>query len=342
MKGKVYEFTCGAKVAVFTWQGCLLELTGKTEISYVGKETPMDLYLKCHSAMERIRRAAEVEDNKGPNVMVVGPCDVGKSTLCKLLVNYATKMGWSPMYVDLDVGQGHITVPGTIGALPVEGPSDVVHGFSLNTPLLFHFGHDKPSSNPVLYNHLVTCLAESCFRRLQAHKKEKASGVIINTCGWTQQEGCKLLAHASRAFNVHVILVLDQERLCIELARDIPSAKVVSVPRSSGVTKRSESERNEARDESIRRYFYGLGRTICSQNIEMKWKEIKLFKILGTRTLPSSCMPSDVKAKDNPTKLLAITPDMSIVYRILSVSCLNHPPEHADFLRANIIGFACV
>jgi len=37
--------------------------------------------------------------------MVVGPTDVGKTTVCKLLVNYAARLGRAPVFVDLDVGQ---------------------------------------------------------------------------------------------------------------------------------------------------------------------------------------------------------------------------------------------
>jgi len=50
--------------------------------------------------------------------MVVGPTDVGKSTLCRILLNYSTRMnapGRRPIYVDLDPCQGQISVPGTIG-----------------------------------------------------------------------------------------------------------------------------------------------------------------------------------------------------------------------------------
>ena len=35
----------------------------------------------------------------------VGPTDVGKSTVCRLLLNYAVRLGRKPIYVDLDVGQ---------------------------------------------------------------------------------------------------------------------------------------------------------------------------------------------------------------------------------------------
>lgn len=41
VKGKSYTFYFGAKIAVFTWQGCTLKLRGKKGISYISKETPM-------------------------------------------------------------------------------------------------------------------------------------------------------------------------------------------------------------------------------------------------------------------------------------------------------------
>lgn len=115
VKGKLYEFTSGAKVAVFTWQGCTLELRGKPDVSYIAKETPMVIYLNCHAALECMRNTAEQENGTGPITMVVGPADVGKSTVCNLLLNYAVRVGRRPIFVDLDVGQGQISVPGSIG-----------------------------------------------------------------------------------------------------------------------------------------------------------------------------------------------------------------------------------
>ena len=37
---------------------------------------------------------------------VVGPTDVGKSSLCRILLNYAVRTGWAPTAVDLDIGKG--------------------------------------------------------------------------------------------------------------------------------------------------------------------------------------------------------------------------------------------
>jgi len=75
-------------------------------------------YLNCHASLEQLRVKSEKEKIRGPVTMVVGPTDVGKSTLCRILLNYSARMnalGRRPIYVDLDPGQGQISVPGTIG-----------------------------------------------------------------------------------------------------------------------------------------------------------------------------------------------------------------------------------
>ena len=39
------------------------------------------------------------------HLQVVGPTDSGKSTLCRILLNYAVRHGWEPTMVDLDIGE---------------------------------------------------------------------------------------------------------------------------------------------------------------------------------------------------------------------------------------------
>lgn len=64
-----------------------------------------------------------------------------------------------------------------------------------------------------------------------------SSGIIINTCGWVKGKGYQHLTHIALAFEVDVILVLDQERLYNELVRDMPVfVKVVLLPKSGGVS----------------------------------------------------------------------------------------------------------
>ena len=54
VKGKTYTFNGGSKIAVFTWQGCLVEIKGKTEVAYPSRETPMVIYLNTHAGLEQV------------------------------------------------------------------------------------------------------------------------------------------------------------------------------------------------------------------------------------------------------------------------------------------------
>ncbi|KAF5291354.1 hypothetical protein FQA39_LY03505 [Lamprigera yunnana] len=340
VKGKTYEFTAGAKIAIFTWQGCLIELKGKTDVSYVAKETPMILYCNCHAALEVMRSDAEKENKKGPIAMVVGPCDVGKSTLCRLLLNYAVRVGRRPLYVDLDVGQCSISIPGTIGALLIERPASLDEGFSQEAPLVYNFGHKMPSANCTLFNMLYTQLASSVLEKIETHKKTKASGVIINTCGWIKGEGYKELTQVARTFEVDIILVLDQERLYNELVRDMPAfVKVVYLPKSGGVVERSQTVRRENRDLKIREYFYGTPKnSVYPHSFDIKWAEVKIFKI-GAPALPDSCLPLGMKAEDHLTKVVNLAPNPGILHHLMAVS---YATKEEEIILSHVAGFVCV
>ncbi|XP_074653182.1 polyribonucleotide 5'-hydroxyl-kinase Clp1-like [Tubulanus polymorphus] len=338
--GKKYVFSSSAKVAVFTWHGCLITLTGKTEVAYIAKETPMGLYVNTHAALEQMRQKAD-ESGRGPRVMVVGPTDVGKSTLCKILLNYAVRLGRIPIFVDLDVGQGNVGIPGTIGALIVERPADVEEGnFAQTAPLVYHFGHASPSSNISLYNRLVSRLALICNERCEVSKKANASGIIINTCGWVRGGGYQCLIHAAGAFEVDVIVVLDQERIYNELKRDMPDfVKVVLLPKSGGVVERTQQARADSRDARVRQNFYGIKNNLFPHAFEVKFSEVKIFKI-GAPDLPDSCLPLGMKPQDNKTKLVPVSPGPGLLHHVLSVSMAVSTDE--DIVQTNVAGFIVV
>lgn len=171
MKKKRYEFTTGAKVAIFTYQGCVLSVEGKTDVSYISRETPMVQYLNCHAALEQLRVAAEEKDERGPIAMIVGPMDVGKSTLARIFLNYAVRMGRRPLYVDIDVGQGAISIPGSMATVLIERPASVEEGFSQNAPLVYHFGHNSPGANNSLYKAVISKMAEVTLNSLNENKR---------------------------------------------------------------------------------------------------------------------------------------------------------------------------
>lgn len=340
VKGKKYEFHTGAKVAIFTYHGCTLSVRGSMDSHYIAKETPMIQYLNSHAALEQLRDQADENNENGPVAMIVGPCDVGKSTVCKILLNYAVRQGRTPIFVDIDVGQGSIAIPGTIGAFLVERIAHVEDGFSQQAPLVYQFGHLSPSGNDALYNLLLSNLAEVTLKRLQTNKKIKSSGMIINTCGWVKGKGYKHILHATEAFQVDAIFVLDQERLYNELLRDVPkTTQVVFLQKSGGVVEKSKHLKVEARSVRIREYFYGKRTLFYPHSFDVKFSDIQIYKV-GAPALPDSCMPLGMKADSNKTKLLPIQPTLNMLHHILAITFCESIDD--EVLQSNIMGFVCV
>ena len=118
--------------AVFSWYGCVIESVGKCQI-YDSDSTPMISYVNTHAQLEAIRDIALANGDRGPRVIVVGPKDHGKSTTCKILASYAARLDRTPIFVDLDVGQGSLSIPGCVCAVPLEKSSLSIEVFNLCT-----------------------------------------------------------------------------------------------------------------------------------------------------------------------------------------------------------------
>lgn len=172
------------------------------------------MYLNMHACLEKLRVTADEnftqdQSTRGPVTMIVGPADVGKTTLCKILLNYAVRQGRRPIYVDLDVGQGDISICGTMGkelqkycytcflyliistssviinnlieskvghhffagSVLVERTASVEEGFSQEAPLVFSFGHATPRTNHTLYNILVSRMAVIVHEKMACNRK---------------------------------------------------------------------------------------------------------------------------------------------------------------------------
>merc|ERR1711964_164524 len=46
-------------VAIYTWHGCRVALTGDCQDTYTSMDTPMVTYLNTHAGLENLRRAAQ-------------------------------------------------------------------------------------------------------------------------------------------------------------------------------------------------------------------------------------------------------------------------------------------
>ena len=108
-------------LAIFSWYGCDLETySTPSSVLYTADSTPMIAYANTHIQLEAMRDTALANDVYGPNVLIVGPNDHGKSTTSRILASYAVRLDRMPVFVDLDVSQGNLTIPGCLTAVVLE------------------------------------------------------------------------------------------------------------------------------------------------------------------------------------------------------------------------------
>jgi len=325
-----YSFTA-SKVAVFTWYGADLEMRGVASVAYTSPETPMVSYINTHAQLEARRERASNEGKTGPRVMIAGPTDSGKSTLTKFLLGYATRLSRCPVFVDVDVGQGEITVPGTVSAGVINTNCiSIEDGLSLASPLVFFFGHNNLAENPALYKHLVTRLGECINMRFDNDPEVAASGMIVNTAGWVEELGYDLLLHCARALDIDTVLVMGADRLYAELTRDLNDGiTVVKLPRSGGVVNRDTKFRRSARKTRTQEYFYGSprpGGSLSPSVQEYQFSKLNIYRVGGVQ-ISESMLPVGQKSTLDPLQISKVVLSQELVHTVLAVC---HPVVMSD------------
>ncbi len=83
-------------------------------------------YANIHYELNNMRQESMRSKKAGPKViifkqvLICGSAFSGKTSACKILINYAVKTGWNPLYVDLDVVKNKITTPGCMAAVVIN------------------------------------------------------------------------------------------------------------------------------------------------------------------------------------------------------------------------------
>ena len=343
---KTYTFT-DRNIAIFTWHGCTLELSGTGIVMpYVSDTSPMRTYLDVHASLEEKRRQAKLSGHAGPVVMIVGPVDAGKSTLCHILLNYAVRRGHVPIFADLDVGQTSVSVPGSISAAPLTECIDPVSGIPWSLPLSYFYGSVTPSDQPDWYKECARMLFSTIKQRLSMQADTRASGVIINTCGWIDGLGFKLLTATMLTVEPDVVLVLGEERLHVELEGFLRTSsasslkkkpELVKIPKSGGAMSRTAAVRRELRMDRYRQYFYGTAGDLQPINLDLHFNDLKIYRAEEIPPAPASALPVGMEAtQQEALKVVPIKPSAALEDCIVAVL---YATSEADILTANVAGF---
>ncbi|THH28918.1 hypothetical protein EUX98_g5271 [Antrodiella citrinella] len=282
-----------------------MHVIGQPSTEYVSEETPMNAYANLHLAFEGMRvralhhaqitahpekaTAEDIEEDRAgepadaPRVLVIGPENSGKTTVSKLLINYATRAGqdWSPMLVNVDPSEGAAMLPGTLSATPVSAPlqtSTPAHSLGSAAtsapthmasnsllPFGYWYGHAETKRNPLLMDRLIRNLGVNIWDRWDTDIQGRASGLILDTpssfaanSGPNSQHRDSLIKACVDAFRINVILVVGHEKLNVEMQRTYGKyITVVKIPKSGGVVELDELYRTRVRKCQMHSYMYG-------------------------------------------------------------------------------------
>ncbi|KAJ7744947.1 Pre-mRNA cleavage complex II protein Clp1-domain-containing protein [Mycena maculata] len=291
---KPYLFGSECKAAIFTWRGCTIEMS-QPSTEYVSEETPMAAYANLHIAFEQMRVRAlrdlrgspvpEYERNKPtdpPRVLILGPENSGKTTVCKILINYAVRagQGWSPLLINTDPAEGGWAAPGALSVAPVHSPlptcspgsplgaaaTSAPTALSSNAllPLAYWYGHTESKRNPLLMERIIRNIGENINDKYQVDLQGRTAGLIVDTpssfaagSGSTDDRQ-RLIKACVEAFKINVILVVGHEKLNVEMQRTYASRlTVVKIPKSGGVVELDHLYRERVHNYQLHTYMYG-------------------------------------------------------------------------------------
>ncbi|KAL9652555.1 hypothetical protein ABK040_000125 [Willaertia magna] len=221
-------------------------------------------------------------------ILIVGPQDVGKSTLSKILFhlawfgNNSTSKKACYSFIDIDVGQNQLSIPGTMNlvynlttkeedlksytskfAITNENPLSLIEN-----KISYFFGDISPKSVN-FYKHLCNRLNysyETILKKQFTNEEltnnstslDNSSMLLVNTCGWVEGTGYQLIKHAIDAFKITHVISLDSPTTN-QLNKDYinrNSLKVIHLEKSPFVKKRSKDYRKNTRETSIYNHFH--------------------------------------------------------------------------------------
>ncbi len=330
------------KLCVFTWHGCVLQVEGTPTVAYLMGETPMITYVNTHAGLDSFRTTALAKGDIGPRCLICGPQDCGKTSLARILTNYAVRADWKPLLVDLDPCLNSLAVPGTLSASLIEhhiapGATTVHH----TAPVTYFYGQLTPAAAPTQYDNLVSRLAADVQTRLErADPRAKASGVIIDSTPWVR-DGFAGLVHACAAFEVDIILVVGQDLLMKQLREEkqLAQVTVAKLAKSGGVVAREPMFRGAIRRTLIREYFYGPENIFRPSARQFSFTDLKIFRTGNFAQAPASALPLGSIRQIDPNRPQLVKPGLDLRHRLLAVL---YARSEAEVATANVAGFVHV
>lgn len=365
---QTYNFS-GVKAAVFTWQGCQLEVSGDAESEYEGRETEYAVeWMAVHGMLESARDDAlgsGAEGDGGPRVLVVGPDFAGKSSFVQSLASWAVKVGRTPTIVNIDSREGLLAPPGSLTAVTVGSQMDVESGYgtspisgptitSVKTPLVYHCPYDSGSEKPDVYKALITRMALSVTNKLEEDAAAKQSGLIVDTPGSLNdpKSNYDIIAHLVSEFSITLILTLGSERLYNDMSRRFGTAArsedaitVLRISKPGGAVERDAAFVKQSQNQQVRQYFFGTSKDPLNPHSHtFNFSELSVYRAnsASLTSTSSNYTPEDELSSSSSSDFEKVTPSMEMLGRLLAIKFCSGDSDEIAIRDSAVMGFLYV
>ena len=373
-QNQLYHFS-GFKGAIFTWQGCELEISGQAESDYLGQETEYAVeWLNIHGMLETARDDAQNSRDGGPRVLVVGPDAVGKSTVVRSLAARGVVVGRTPTIVNVDPREGLLAPPGSVTAVTVGSQMDVENGYGIShisgptitpikTPLIYHCPYASQTERSDVYKALMTRTALSVTNKLEEDSAAKQSGLIIDTPGSLNdpKSNYNLISHLVSEFSITLILTLGSERLYNDLQRRFggagtqtdPPVPVLRISKPGGAVERDATFMKQLQGQQIRQYFFGNQKDSLNPHSQTySFAELTVFRANSPSLASSNTNAKMDEDDDIPYTTPApstssvdferVTPSNDMLGRLVAIKYCPGDSDDATLRDSAVMGFAYV
>lgn len=191
----------------------------------------------------------KIARNQLRTVLVLGEIDTGKTFFSTYLANSLLEKKIKVSIIDLDAGQSDIGPPGTLGLAVLNQP--VVFLSEVTPTAIYYIGSHSPGL------HLLPSLVG--LKRLLDKGLALSQTVIIDTPGWVQGDGGRLLRRSEiEMISPDVIVLMQRKKELEHLVKTYPEEKVVRLTVSKKAAPTSPAERKSLRELISQKYFQNL------------------------------------------------------------------------------------
>ena len=313
--------------------------------------------------INNMRNLSLVNNEIGPRVLIMSSNIYldGKS-FCHILLNYSLKIGWTPIYCDLDLNN-EINIPGCISATVVD--HIVPNDFLIDNSISFYNGTRKENLNNFLFENQISELGKLCIEKLEydlnSWKKSKnltndnsksyfvnceyptlySSGIIINCPSLEiidKDRENSIYSTIIKDFKINLIYVIDNEILFYNLQNliDKNQISIILIPKIEGIEKQNRQYQSYMEEQKLSFYFKGTNINESFEDnhesftklLNIKLTEFKLdLKEYKLIQIVSSNVSSDALPIEGSSNLNLVINEYKIdndtLYRIVEIVSLE-------------------